>query len=461
VDRVLVLGDGCPAALIPPTTLEVTAGADLVLIAPSADQARERGWLEQTTGAAAQRLSRDGFVYVLVPRRARREARRRLRAAGLELGDAIVQLPGGAAPRHLVPLQAEPWRYALTEQIGSRPRARQALRAARALPGGAALLARALPSVGLVARHSGAKPLFDWVTGLDGERRPAAHAVVATSWRGPAGPIVMRCFAPAESQPWGVAKLGPDSAEEARALEQLGAGVQSAGARLPQLLASGRLGDRAVLVETVLGGRPAARVLMRSPTRFAELAGAIADWLERWNRETRQTAPSGRPLDTELLDLVSDLALPDDYGSWLAERSQALAAGQPPLVARHNDLTMWNVLVDGRGTIGVLDWAEAEPAGLPLTDFFYAIADAAAACDGYRDRLGAVRACFAPGGQRADLVAPLRARLRTSLGLTPEAAELCFHACWLHHARNERRSGEDGPFLEIARWLAHRPGEPA
>ena len=73
--------------------------------------------------------------------------------------------------------------------------------------------------------------------------------------------------------------------------------------------------------------------------------------------------------------------------------------------------------MDGRGTIGVLDWAEAEPAGLPLTDFFYAIGDAAAACDGYRDRLEAVRACFVPGGQRADLVAPLQERLRTSLGL--------------------------------------------
>ena len=105
----------------------------------------------------------------------------------------------------------------------------------------------------------------------------------------------------------------------------------------------------------------------------------------------------------------------------------------------------------------MLDWAEAEPAGLPLTDFFYAIGDAAAACDGYRDRLEAVRACFVPGGQRADLVAPLQERLRTSLGLSREAAELCFHACWLRHAANEQRRavpGEQRPFLEIVRWAA-------
>jgi hypothetical protein len=461
VDRVLVLGDGCPGALIPPAAHEATAGVDLVLIAPSAHQVGERGWLERAAGAAAQRLSQDGFAYALVPRGARREARRRLRAAGLELADAIVQLPGGDAPRYLVPLRAEPWRHALTEQIGARPRARLALRAARAVPGGTAALVRALPSVGIVARHAGAKPLADWVAGLGGDARPAAHAVVATSWRGPAGATVMRCFEPADSQPWGVAKVGPGSAGEARALEQLGSGAREAGARIPRLLAGGRLGDRPVLVETLVTGSPAARELRRSPGRFAELAGAIADWLERWNRDTREIRPSGRRLDTELPDLVRELALPDAYGAWLAERSRALDAGEPPLVARHNDLTMWNVLVDRGDAIGVLDWAEAEPAGLPLTDFFYAIADAAAACDGYRDRPEAVRACFASDGRLVDLVAPLRERLRTSLGLTAEAAELCFHACWLHHARNEQRSGEDGPFREIARWLARRPEEPA
>lgn len=458
VERVLVLGDSCPAAMIPPAAVEVTAGADLALVAPSPDQLREHGWLERTAGAAARCLTQDGLVYALVPRGARTEARRRLRAAGLVLEGSIAQLQDGDAPRYLVPLRAEPWRHALTEQIGARPRSRLALRAARALPGGESLLVRALPSVGLVARHSGAKPMADWVAKLGGETPPAADAVVATSWRGPAGPTVVRCFAPREPEPWGVAKIGPGSAAEALALEQVGGGARAAGARIPRLLASGRLGDRPVLVETVLSGRPAARALMRSPGRFAELAEAIAEWLERWNGRTREVPTSARRVDTELLDPASELALPDAYKSWLAERWRALADGQPPLVARHNDLTMWNVLVDGRAPIGVLDWAEAEPAGLPLTDFFYAIADAAAACDGYRDRREAVRACFAPGGQRVDLVAPLGDRLRTSLGLSAEAAELCFHACWLQHARNEQRSGEDGPFREIARWLAHRPG---
>jgi aminoglycoside phosphotransferase (APT) family kinase protein len=135
-----------------------------------------------------------------------------------------------------------------------------------------------------------------------------------------------------------------------------------------------------------------------------------------------------------------------------------MAGSELPLVARHNDLTMWNVLAEERGAIGVIDWAEAEPAGLPLTDFFYAVADAAYAADGSRSRLGAVRACFSPDGARAAAVAPLRERLRATLELSPDAAELCFHACWLRHALNERRSpaASNGEFLEVVRWLAHR-----
>ena len=91
--------------------------------------------------------------------------------------------------------------------------------------------------------------------------------------------------------------------------------------------------------------------------------------------------------------------LPEGYRSWLAARCGALAGSDPGLVARHNDLTMWNVLLDGRGSIGLLDWAEAEDAGSPLTDFFYSVVDAAAACDAYRDRLAAVRSCFGSGGR--------------------------------------------------------------
>ncbi len=56
-------------------------------------------------------------------------------------------------------------------------------------------------------------------------------------------------------------------------------------------------------------------------------------------------------------------------------------------------------------------------------------------------------------------LAPLCERLRVALDLSPELAELCFHACWLHHAANEAAAGSaTRPFGEVVRWLAQRAG---
>jgi hypothetical protein len=457
VDRLLVLGEGCPPALLPAAETGATADADLVLIAPGPAELGKRRWLERAAADAGRAVSADGYVYALVPPRRRAAAARLLRRAGLVGGAAIAQLPSGGAPRYLLSLDRTPWRHTLGRQIGERPRSRRALVAARGLPFGAAVLSRVLPTAAIVARRPGAAPFAAWVERLGGETRPTAHAVVATSWRGPEGATVVHCFAAGEAEPWGVAKVAPGSATEAGLLGQLGAAARAAGAAVPRPLASGRVGGTPVLVETIVTGRPAAELLRRWPGRFPEVAGAVSTWLERWSAATRA---SGSALEQELLQPAAALrdALPDRYEGWLESRCTALAGSEPPLVARHNDLTMWNVLVGERGAIGVIDWAQAEPAGLPLTDFFYAVADAAYAADGSRSRLEAVRGCFRPDGARSPAVAPLRARLSASLELSPDAVELCFHACWLRHALNEQRSpgGSNGEFLEVVRWLADR-----
>jgi hypothetical protein len=442
VQRVLTLGDRVPDALIPASAERATSAVDLVIIVPSPAELRRRGWLEQAATQAAAALRDDGFVYALAPRGHRRAAQRRLGEAGLAVELAVAQLPNAAAPRHLVPLRPRPWRYALGSQIGERPWVRHVLMAA----GSGSLSAGALPAVAVVARARGARPLAAWIEGLDGETLPVGDAIVSTSWRGPDGPLIVFCFAADSAEPWGVAKLASASATEADLLERLG---DAGGARVPRLLARGVAGGRPVLVETVVEGRSAGELLARSPKRFAEVTGAVADWLERWNRATAGPAPA--PMETELLAPARALAgeLPDGYAAWLADRCTALRAREIPLVARHNDLTMWNLRLDGGAPIGVLDWADAEDAGLPLTDLFYAVADAAAACDRYRDREAALRRSLAA-------VAPLRERLCRNLRLSPDVAELCFHACWLRHASNERRANGDGEFLAIMRSVARQ-----
>jgi hypothetical protein len=451
VERVLVTGAGCPRALLPPAAEHADAQVGLVIVAPTAAQLARRGWLAESLARAATAVAADGLVYALLPPAVRAAARRRLRAAGLELATPVAQLPP-RSPRYLVPLQARPLRHMLGEEIGAHPRVRRALLSAGRFPAGTRLLAASLPGAALVARRPGAAPLAEWLARLGGETRATAQVAALTSWRGPDGPVVLYCFADGDAHPWGVAKVGPASPREAEQLELLGEPARAAGARVPRLLARGTAGRHPALVEGAVGGRPAARVLRQSPERLAEVAGRIAAWLERWNAATaRRGVPAAGRIERELLgnDLLRN-DLPASYRDWLADRCAALAGTAVPLVAAHHDLTMWNVRLDDGGRPGVLDWAEAESEALPLTDLFYAVADAAAACDGYRDRVAAAR---------APIVEPLAERLSASLELSPAVAELCLHASWLRHAGNERRAGgADRPFAEIARWLAHRAG---
>jgi hypothetical protein len=449
--RVLALGERFPAALVPDVPNPADPGAEIVLIAPSRSELRRRGWLADAVTRAARALAPQGLVYALLPRGRRRSAARRLRAAGLVLEAPIAQLEERGAPRYLVPIESRPWRYALTRQIDARPRTRRALAALGSSRVGRSLVRAALPAVAIVARRPGAAPAASWMAGLDGEVQSVEHAVVATSWRGPVGPLVVTAFAPGADEPWGVAKLGQGSVGEVKALAELGETAGVAGARVPRLLAAAPVRGRPALVETPVEGSAAAELLRRAPQRLPEVAGAVSAWLESWNRATLTSSPAPDRIERELLKPAEELQedLPADYRSWLIARTDPLAGGELPVVARHNDLTMWNVRLDGSGALGVLDWADADESGLPLTDLFYALADAAAACDGYRNRVAALRGSLGT-------IAPLRERLGASLGLSDELVELCFHACWLRHAETERRMGGDGQFLELARWAAER-----
>ncbi len=131
-----------------------------------------------------------------------------------------------------------------------------------------------------------------------------------------------------------------------------------------------------------------------------------------------------------------------------------------PLVAAHNDLTMWNVLMDKQGQLGVVDWEAGREHSFVLIDFFYAMTDAVAIAHRYANRQEAVEACFAPSGMYTSVVARLQQRLQRTLEVSPCVADLSFHACWLHHAANEHLSSQPGslhPFLETVQWLAlHR-----
>jgi hypothetical protein len=145
-----------------------------------------------------------------------------------------------------------------------------------------------------------------------------------------------------------------------------------------------------------------------------------------------------------------------EYVEALADRCEALTGVEAPVTAAHNDLSMWNVLRQG-DEIAIIDWESAEDAVLPLTDFFYAVADAAWATGAHAERSDAVRAAFAGDGAHSGLVGDLRARLGAAIEAPEALLDLSFQACWLRHGAYEVRKHPGAattPFLDIVRWAA-------
>jgi hypothetical protein len=249
---------------------------------------------------------------------------------------------------------------------------------------------------------------------------------------------------------------------EADALDEVGEKARAAGAVLPRRLAVGTVGSRIVLLESAVPGRVAALALQSRPAQLERVLERLVDWLARWHELTAHTTVLA-PADLERHLLRPAAALGEHvpngrrYTSWLEQRCEAADNGSMPLVAVHNDLTMWNVALTGDARVGVVDWEAAQPSGLPLGDFAYAVVDAVAATRGYRDRLWAFEQCFAPAGAHTATVARLRARLCDALGLSRDQAELCFHAVWLRQTVDPRRlerASDRKDFLHILARVA-------
>jgi phosphotransferase family enzyme len=367
-------------------------------------------------------------------------------------------LPNTESLRYLVPLERRQLRFIFERAMSARPRIGAALRPLLSLPFAEKLLAATLPAVGLVARRVDGRPLADWVGRATGSGLRAQGAIVGTSWRGSTGSLTVHCFGPCAEAPWGIAKLATAGGDEGAALVRLGPGAVCAGARVPEPLGRVAMSARSVVVETHVTGTPAASLLARSPHRLHSLLELLTVWLARWGEATASRTTLDRAFLDELVvrpaASLRDL-LPDGYAEWLRARCDAFVGAEAPLVATHNDLTMWNVLVDHRNPLGVVDWETAEDGGLPLVDFFYAVTDAAAAGNRYASRLGALQSCFARGGEHTEFVAGLQTRVAAPVGVERPLAELAFHACWIRHAANEHSAEPDGTeFARIVQWLA-------
>ncbi len=463
--RSVVLGSACPEMLCPPFSSPAADQADLVILAPSAAECRVAGWLEAAVQRLGKLLAPDGVAYILVPIWCRWRLGRLLQRQGLKIETHFVHVPRIAWGNRLVPLAPSIMRYAVRSLLPTSVWKQRVALAAVELPWSTAMMDVTLPSVALVARQSGARPLFLWAF----QQRNAAPggAIISTSWRGLAGPVVLHLFAEGEQLPSLVGKLNLTNTpatsreKEAAILLALGPAARQAGAVIPEPMLQ-HIGGKPVLLLARVGGQSASTLLATQPIMLTTVADLVTTWLERWHKSTAQI----ELVDDTLLDhwligpaasVARGLEGGQEYLAWLQALSLQVRGLYVPLVACHNDLVMSNVFVDNQNTIAVIDWEMASPRGLPLTDLVYALTDIAMMAAGGKDRVTAFQACFAPGGHLHPFTDRLRSRLAARMALPPPVDDLCFHACWLHHATNEQRYGKstDGlPYHQIVQYLA-------
>lgn len=452
-ETALVLGDACPDALAPsaPEPGSGETAVDLIIVAPSQAQKQDPRWVEETARRTALRLAAAGIAYVL-PASAR-AVRRALHSHELQRNEMLLHVPDTERSHHVVPLGTAAAHYALSGQVRMKSSKRVA---ARALLHSRWLADRA--PTGLVFRREASAPLASWLTDLD---PPSAGASTLVSRRSDGGAVLLR-FPANEPRPDAVAKVSRHAARELDALRMLAPAAARAGVRVPDVIFSGTLNGRPWVLQSAVAGNIAARMLEQRRLTPGELHELLAEWLVRWGRLSRRERPIRRAELERLVLSPAARLLPDQSG--YRQHLSALCAQavglRCPFVANHGDLTTSNILIDETLGLGVVDWEEASAEALPLTDYFYATADAVAAVGGYTDRPRAFVLCFGIDGEHTQNVRRLTHRVADALDVDDRLREICFHACWLHHADNEasRRDGNGvGAFASILRRVAAEP----
>jgi hypothetical protein len=206
-----------------------------------------------------------------------------------------------------------------------------------------------------------------------------------------------------------LARIAGDDAgilREANNLRLLAPRLGTGEARVPRVRLLDRWNNRRVLVEEALNGAPI------QPER--QLQHAVDDTLT-WLRVA--TAPSGmrRMVGTRYVNLVVRplrlaarvLAAAGADAAQLhavAERTLSQLRGSPlPLVFEHGHLGFQNVIRLRQGGIGVIDWEDGRPDGVPLSDLVFFLTRVAEANESHAsDPQATVEELMAPGSWGRD-----------------------------------------------------------
>ena len=177
-----------------------------------------------------------------------------------------------------------------------------------------------------------------------------------------------------------------------------------------------------------------------SPRPSGEVAAALAELLEHHRRIHAPEAARLRAL-TAAFDALAEVG------------------GDLPAVFLHGDVSTHNVLVGEDRAIGLVDWENADPTGLPgwdLTYFVNACAQWDAALRGPRITPASITARLTADGPWRDLLADALRRLSQQIGLPREALPGVLLGFWMQLALREstRLPAGGAPAGTYARVLA-------
>jgi hypothetical protein len=425
--------------------MKSSATPDLMVLAPGKGLERRVAWAKAAAADVARTMPDSGTAVIIAPAVARRRLARALGGHGFRTVGLYLHLPSFAQTVFAVPLRSAMLRYVVERLIARKSWRRSALLTLTRLPRASALAALA-PSTGVVMRRDNLAAGFEWLGVRDG--------ILQLPHQGRTGAIVHGFDS--GPLPSVIAKIRTSAGASANAGDAVRAGAATIGIRVPRVLRRVQLNGASATVEEALHGRSAASALAAKGEEYAHpLLADLEQVLLHWSRASLGPPLLEPRLERETIDRAKALQpIVDARGGYVEHLETLLredVGGR--VVAAHNDLTTWNILVDDTGGLALIDWDEADAEGLPLMDFAYAAVDVmTAAGDG--DRLAAYRRCFGEGSVSTSVGEAL-GRLATVAQLTPATAELCLHACWLRHASNEHARGErSAPFIEIVREVA-------
>jgi hypothetical protein len=424
---------------------------DGVLVEVTQDDDATEAWVKKTVASIDRMLSADGVAYVVAPRRFQHVVSRCASAHGLVTA-AYLHVPSGPSAEYVARCDASGLNL-LAGILPMRPLRERLVRAGLKVRLADGWLPFPATRIGIALQRPAAPPLCAWT------RRPphtrGEVTLLRLKARGASRTAVLWTIAPGAASQATVIKraLTRDAVEriasERAAIERIGPSARHAGATIPAIDPTNHT-DSGCVRYGLVPGVPADVVLGTAPDRLSSVMEQITAWLARWNQATRVW----RTIDTtwlrrELLDPAHAAAAlldePEPYFRWLSAGCGRLAGRSLAFVATHGDLTMSNVLVGDDRRLSIVDWESARTEGVPLSDLYYATADARAASARYRDRADVLVQVFGAESTSARSVAAAAMRIDPTCASDADLCELLRHAAVLPHAVNEMAKGRSGP----------------